>query len=257
MSRFPFALHIAGHAILLHGLFETLGIFAAFRYYLFLKRKEGDAIPSQNRLWIVIGATLGAVLGARIIGSLEDLPQWMAAPSGLAYFWGNKTLVGGLLGGLLGVESIKRLIGEGQRSGDLFVFPLLLGMIIGRIGCFSAGVQEETYGLPSRLLWALDLGDGVLRHPVTLYEMAFLILLWAALRLIRDRYPLSPGSLFRLFLMAYLAFRFTLDFIKPGWRYLFGLGTIQLACLAGLLYYGKYLLRPRLLLHPTIVSHAR
>ncbi len=247
MSSFPVAIYIAGQSVYLHGLLETIGIFIAFRYYLALRKRSGDAISSEHRIWIVIAATLGAVLGARTLGALENLPQWRESSHRLAYFWGNKTLVGGLLGGLAGVECIKKVIGERQRSGDLFVYPLLAGMIIGRVGCFSAGVFEETYGIPSRLPWAMDLGDGELRHPVVLYEIAFLLLLAAALRLLQRRAALESGALFKVFLMSYLAFRFLLDFIKPGWRPFFGLGSIQIACLAGLAYYGRYLMKPSLL----------
>jgi len=45
-------------------------------------------------------------------------------------------------------------------------------------------------------------------------------------------------------MIAYLLFRFLLDFIKPGSRYALGLGSIQLACLAGLLYYIRTIISP-------------
>jgi prolipoprotein diacylglyceryltransferase len=249
-------IQIGDAAISLHGILEAVGIFAAFRYYLYLRRHTGDAISSENRIWIVIAATLGAVIGSRLIGALENVPQWVAAPGKLQYFWGNKTLVGGLLGGLFGVEMVKRAIGEQQRSGDLFVFPLLLGMVIGRVGCFTTGIYEQTYGIASSLPWAMDLGDGIPRHPVVLYEIAFLLLLWAAIASIKARRSLDTGASFKLFMIAYLCFRFVLDFIKPGWRYAFGLGTIQLTCLAGLLYYSRYLIQPRLLLAPYTAHNA-
>ena len=245
---YPYAIHIGNNSLLLHGIFEFLGIFIALRYYLWLKRKSGDTVSSYNRLAVVCAAILGAVLGSRIVGALENVPAWMASPSPLKYFYGNKTLLGGLLGGLASVELVKKMLGEPQKTGDLFVFPLLLGMIIGRIGCFSAGVYEKTYGTPSILPWAMDLGDGIYRHPVVLYEILFLLLLWYMLATVNKRYILTQGALFKMFLIAYLVFRFLLDFIKPGWRYLFGLGTIQITSLAGLVYYAKYLFRPQLLI---------
>lgn len=254
---FPYSVHIGQEVILLHGVFEFLGIFIAFRYYLFLRRRRGDTINSENRIFIVIGATFGAVIGSHLLGALENIPEWMASASKWKYLYGNKTLVGGVLGGLFGVEFVKLLAGEKQRSGDLFVFPLLLGMIIGRIGCFSAGVFEETYGLPSKLPWAMDLGDGILRHPVALYEIVYLILLWITLSVLNKKLPLDSGALFKIFMIGYLLFRFLLDFIKPGWRYCLGLGSIQLACLGGLAYYGRYLFNPTLLLKKKELSYAR
>ncbi len=246
--RFPCTIHIGHHPVLLHGILEFIGVFVAFRYYLWLKKKQGDTIPSDRRLFVVAGATLGAVIGARIIGSLEDLPAWLSSSSPWLYFFANKTLVGGLLGGLAGVELVKKIIGEKQHTGDLFTFPLILGMIIGRIGCFSAGVFEETYGKPSDLPWAMDLGDGIPRHPVTIYEILFLLLLWIALAQFSKYYVVQQGALFKMFLIAYLVFRFSLDFIKLGWRYFAGLGTIQLVCIAGLLYYARYIIHPRSLI---------
>jgi phosphatidylglycerol---prolipoprotein diacylglyceryl transferase len=251
---FPYTIHIGGQPILLHGIFEFFGIFAAFRYYLVLKKKQGDTIEPLSRLFVVTAATLGAVLGSRLIGSLENIPQWRAAPSAWKYFYGNKTLVGGLLGGLVCVELVKKITGERRNTGDLFTFPLLMGMIIGRIGCFSAGVSEETYGIPSDLPWAMNLGDGILRHPVVLYEIFFLSALWLFLIVVKRNYSLQEGALFKMFLMLYLAFRFLLDFIKPGWHYFVGLGTIQLSCLAGLVYYARYIISPGLLISKNVYA---
>lgn len=253
---FPMQVKVADASISLHGILEALGIFLAFRYYLVLRRRAGDSIKPENRIWIIIAATMGAVLGSRVIGALENVPEWMASADKLKYFWGNKTLVGGLLGGLFAVELVKAIIGEKQRSGDLFVYPLLFGMIIGRLGCFSSGIYEQTYGIPSNIAWALDLGDGIFRHPVVLYEIAFLILLWFGIAWTRNRFLLAPGAAFKLFMISYLAFRFLLDFVKPGWRCAFGLGTIQWSCLFGLLYYTRYLVRPRLLTAPKIAGDA-
>lgn len=255
-GQFPYSLVFGPQQVMLHGIFEFLGIFVAFRYYLRLKKSHQDPIPALIRWSLVVAAAFGAVLGARLLGSLEHAGAWMASPRPWAYFYSNKTLVGGLLGGLLGVELVKLALKEKRKSGDLFVYPLLLGMVLGRIGCFSAGVYEETYGLPSALPWAMDLGDGIPRHPVTLYEILFLLLLWFLLRRIARQYPLQEGALFKLFLMAYLLFRFLLDFIKPRETYVPGLGAIQLACLAGLGYYYRYLLRPARLVK-TDLAYAR
>ncbi len=246
--RFPFTLHIGQYPVLLHGLFEFAGIFVAFRYYVWLRKQQGDTISQEHRIYAITGAALGAVIGARLVGAMENLPEWMSAPSAWAYFAGNKTLVGGLLGGLAGVEIAKKIAGEKRSTGDLFTYPLLAGMIIGRIGCFSAGIHEETYGVPSHLPWSMDLGDGIARHPVTLYEIVFLVLLWIGLASVRRRFVLDEGALFKLFMIAYLVYRFLQDFIKPGWRYCLGMGTIQLVCIAGLLYYGRYIIHPRSLI---------
>ncbi|MBO9618090.1 MAG: prolipoprotein diacylglyceryl transferase [Niabella sp.] len=224
---------------------EVASFFIAFRFYLYLKKKNGDAISGINRLYILLGATVGALIGSRGLGGLEDPVALQNSASPLLYMYTNKTIVGGFLGGLAGVEGAKKIMGEKQRSGDLYTYPILLGLIIGRIGCFSMGVHEETYGLPTRLFTGMDLGDGLLRHPVALYEIAFLILLWLFIRWAARNYSLESGALFKLFMIGYLLFRFLLDFIKPHYTWAIGLSSIQVACLLGLLYYIRYIIHPQ------------
>jgi phosphatidylglycerol:prolipoprotein diacylglycerol transferase len=227
----------------LHVVFETLGMAAGFRYFLFLRKRRADRIGDANRVWIIIGAAFGAFVFSRVVGALENPVSFFHSPHPLLYFYSNKTIVGGLLGGLLMVEMVKKVIGERQSSGDLFTYPLILAMMIGRIGCFTSGMAEETYGVPTRCFLGMDLGDGVPRHPVTLYEIAFLGILWLSLAWIERRVTLKNGYRFQFFLIAYLAFRFLLDFIKPRYVYVAGLGAIQLTCLLGLLYYSTTILK--------------
>ncbi len=107
------------------------------------------------------------------------------------------------------------------------------------------GIYEETYGVATQLPWAMDLGDGIKRHPVDLYEIIFLAALWLLLRLLQKKQALASGALFKLFMIAYLLFRFLLDFIKPHFILVSGFSAIQLTCLAGLIYYYRCFLHPK------------
>jgi phosphatidylglycerol:prolipoprotein diacylglycerol transferase len=135
-------------------------------------------------------------------------------------------------------------MGIRESTGDLYVYPLMLGVAIGRVGCFLTGLADDTYGVPTRLPWGVDFGDGVPRHPTQLYEIAFLALLAFSLG-VWGREPRERGGLFKLFMAAYLGWRLAVDFIKPADATLLGMSAIQLACLAGLAYYAPHL--PRLL----------
>ena len=97
-----------------------------------------------------------------------------------------------------------------------------------------------TYGTATTLPWAVDFGDGVPRHPTQLYEIAFVLLLGVALLVYRagptprrgvatgiwigqatPRRGVGPaldtnGTLFRLYLGGYLAWRFAVEFLKPS-----------------------------------------
>lgn len=234
---YPVFIESGSYQLLLHTITEPLGMFIGFRYYLYLRKKQGDFIESENRIWILIGAIFGAIAGSRLIGGLEDPVALAQAKNKMLFFYQNKTVMGGFLGGVFGVEIIKKVIGEKNSSGDLFTYPIILALIIGRIGCFSMGIYEETYGTVTGLFTGMNLGDGLLRHPVTLYEIGFLILLWIGLLQFEKKYTISSGGRFKYFMIAYILFRFMLDFIKPHYTFQIGLSTIQLTCILGLTYY--------------------
>jgi len=118
----------------------------------------------------------------------------------------------------------------------VFVYPLIVGIAVGRIGCFLTGLSDRTYGVATNLPWGIDFGDGITRHPTQLYEIIFLLGLMIFLS-VRSRYQKQEGDLFKFFMVAYLGFRFLVDFIKPDFDLFLGLTAIQLACLFGLFYY--------------------
>jgi phosphatidylglycerol---prolipoprotein diacylglyceryl transferase len=249
--HFPVNIPIGKSYLPIHFIAETLSYFVGYRYYIYLRKNTVDLISAENRLLIFVGAALGAFIGSHVIGVLENPP--LLVHFNLIYFMGNKTIVGGMLGGLIGVELVKKKIGVTVSSGDLMVYPLILAMIIGRIGCFLAGLDDGTYGVASNLPWAIDFGDGVRRHPTNLYEIVFWVLLWVCLKAIERKYQFSDGSKFKIFLSSYLVFRLLIEFIKPDYFFSFGLSVIQLVCIGGILYYYKVFLKPSKL----IISNAR
>lgn len=228
----------------LHLLFEVFAYFVGYRYFLHLRKLKPDPISSENRLWILVGAALGALLFSRLLALLEN-PEFFAVNHGKALiFLSNKTIVGGLLGGLWGVEITKKFLGVRTSSGDLMTYPLILAMMIGRLGCFFAGLQDATYGIATHLPWGIDYGDGVSRHPTNLYEILFLGMLWFFLRQLEEHRPLANGARFKIFMIAYLGFRFAIELLKPVHSFVFGLSAIQLACVMGLLYYAREVFQP-------------
>jgi prolipoprotein diacylglyceryltransferase len=232
----------------LHLVFEMLAYFIGYRYYLYLRTHQGDQIESGNRLWIVVGAATGALLGSRILGALENPELWWEYKTNLMYYYANKTIIGGLLGGLLGVETIKKIIGERSSSGDLFTHPLIVSIAIGRVGCFLAGLPDQTCGIPTDSILGYDFGDGIKRHPIQLYEIVFLIGLKLFLTTLCKRFVFINGGQFKIFMLTYLSLRFFIEFIKPAYFLPFGLSVIQVACLLGVFYYYKVIFKPQTLL---------
>lgn len=145
--------------------------------------------------------------------------------------------MGGLFGGLIGVEISKKIINEKLSSGDLFTFPIIVGIIIGRIGCFLSGIKEFTYGNETDFITGMDLGDGLSRHPTSFYEIIFLTLLFIFLKNITFYTNRESGLLFKIFMISYFGFRFMIEFIKPNIFYVLGLSSIQLLCVVCWIYY--------------------
>lgn len=236
--QIPFEPQLFGFNINIHLVLEYLAFFVAFRYYVFLRKKSKDVISSNNRLSIILGAALGALIGSRLVGFLEN-PLIEFSQENMIQLLNTKTIMGGLFGGLLGVEFAKKRIEETKSSGDLFTFPIILGILIGRIGCFLSGIKEFTYGYETASVFGMDLGDGILRHPTSLYELVFLIILFLGLWRLKNKANLKNGELFKWFMILYFGFRFFIEFLKPNVFYVFGLSTIQILCIICLLYYHK------------------
>ena len=234
---FPVYIPIGPWAIHAHWVFESLSYLIGFRLYLWLRARRGDALPLLSRMWIVAAGISGAAIGSKVLYWLSDPWTLLQHRHELYYWLAGKTIVGGLIGGLLMIEWAKGRLGITRSTGDLFAIPLPIGMAIGRIGCFLSGLGDHTYGLPTSLPWGVNFGDGIPRHPTQLYEIAFLIplaiWLWQC-----ARRPYQEGDLFKYFMAAYLSFRWLLEFIKPGVP-LLGLTAIQWACLAMLLSYRR------------------
>ncbi|REC80534.1 diacylglyceryl transferase [Chryseobacterium elymi] len=233
---FPVTFQIFGKTVLSHPVFETLGIFLGMRFYFYLKRKSTEKLSFNTSAAILIGATAGALIGSKLIGNLEN-PYVLFGNFSFKRFWTNNTIVGGLAFGLIGVEWAKKIVSHKESTGDLIVYPLILAIIIGRIGCFLTGIHEETYGLPTTSIFGMHLGDEYLRHPVALYEIGFLIILWICLKIVEKKHKYPSGFIFQLFMLSYFTFRFFLDFIKPKIDIIGNLGTIQLVCLSVIIYY--------------------
>ena len=215
----------------LHPVLEASGYVAGYLVFRWERTKSGDELKEEHRWAVIAAAAVGALVGSRALGLLEQAPA-------MGLHWsdwihpGGKTIVGGLLGGWLAVELLKLVMHIHSRSGDLFAVPLCVGIAIGRLGCFFAGLADDTYGMATKLPWGVDFGDGVRRHPTQLYEFLFLAVLAVVLWKWQKR-PHAEGQVFRGFMAAYLLWRLAVDFIKPQ-PLMAGMNMIQWACVVGL-----------------------
>lgn len=236
--QIPFEPILFEYHINVHLILEYLAFFIAFRYYVYLRKGSSDTISSMNRLSIILGAIIGALVGSRLIGYME-YPFMEFSKENIIQIINTKTIMGGLFGGLLGVELAKKIIREKQSSGDLFTLPIILGIFIGRIGCFLSGTSEFTYGSETAFFTGMNLGDDILRHPIALYELVFLVFLFIIIKKIQEHNKIKSGILFQYFMISYFSFRFLIEFIKPNQFFVLGLSSIQILCITCLIYYHK------------------
>jgi len=242
LLSFPVYFHLGPLRLHPHLVMEALAYVIGLYVSLFRRmqrdrmQRDTGILPSQQSS-ISVGALVGALLGAKLLVMFQHMDLLGSDWRQFALLaLQGKTIVGALLGGLAGVEVTKKIIGVHQSTGDSFVFSVLWGMAIGRVGCFLTGLSDRTYGIATTLPWGVDFGDGIPRHPTQLYEIGFLLVLFVVLCWYGSQ-PRRAGNQFKLFMIAYLGFRFLIDFIKPEFRPLLGLSSIQIACLGGLVYY--------------------
>jgi phosphatidylglycerol:prolipoprotein diacylglycerol transferase len=249
--NFPVYVEVFGARVHPHLLMELLGYAGGFQLYLWLRRREarrapGDVPEAVASMWVIVGCIFGAFVGSKVLAWAESWQHYWAHRGDPRVWAGGKTIVGGLLGGWVGVEIAKKFVGIRRSTGDLFVFPLILGMCLGRVGCFLTGLEDRTHGVATGLPWGVDFGDGVRRHPAQLYEIGFLVLLGVLLWVMWRRREWGDGRMFRWFLVGYLGFRFAVEFIKPVIRSPgVNLSAIQVASVLGVVACAVSLLRGR------------
>jgi prolipoprotein diacylglyceryltransferase len=193
---------------LLHTLFDAAAWLAAGLSLVGLKRSvHFPATPAGTFAYVAV-LMFGAGLGAIAFGTAN---MWLSEQAGIA-----RSVEGAVAGGILAVELYKHSAGIRTRTGARFALPLAVGIAVGRLGCYFAGLDDFTYGTPTTLPWGHDFGDGILRHPVQLYEsaaMAAFALAYTVFALRGSRYLIDNG--FYLAVGFYGAQRFLWEFLKP------------------------------------------
>lgn len=179
----------------------------------------------------------GAIFGALLFGSFN---------MGLAGFWTlGHSIAGAIAGGVAAVEVYKWVRGIRGSTGLPFVGPLALGIAIGRLGCFFAGLPDYTYGTVTALPWGVDFGDGVHRHPVQLYESAamFAFLAFWLKALVTHNVEIIRNG-FYLFVAWCAVQRFAWEFLKPYPAVVGPFNLFHLICIV-LFAYSLFMMRGR------------
>jgi phosphatidylglycerol---prolipoprotein diacylglyceryl transferase len=189
-----------------------------------------------------IALGIGALFGAILVGSLNlNLAGTFAI---------GHSIAGGIVGGILAVELYKWANGITGSTGRVFTAPLAAGIAVGRLGCFFAGLPDYTYGTSTTLPWGVDFGDGIVRHPVQLYESAAMVVfLMLYLGALARGSSIVRRDGFYLFVAYYGVQRFLWEFLKPYPALLGPLNVFHLLTLA-MIAYSLFMIGRQRELHP-------
>jgi phosphatidylglycerol:prolipoprotein diacylglycerol transferase len=225
--------------IYFYGIILMLGALAAGWLASVEARRRGwdTSIVWDGLIW----ALIGGIIGSRLWHVFTPPPSmvemgittWFYLTHPIDFTPGAACLVcirqgglgipGGILGGgiALLLFSKRRKISFGTLA-DIAAPALALGQAIGRFGNY---VNQEVYGAPSNLPWAIYI-DPAHRfpgyalyeryHPLFLYESLWNLANMAILLWLGRRYQswLKAGDLFLIYLMNYSLGRFLLEFLR-------------------------------------------
>ena len=217
--------------LLIHAFFDTLAWAVAAVAILVLRWIWFPANPISDKLRFgyLAAVLFGAGIGAWTFGTLNG---WLSGQPGLA-----RSVEGALAGAIFAIEIYKKVNGITARTGAIYALPMALGIAVGRIGCLLSGLEDFTYGVPTGAAWGRDFGDGILRHPVQLYEslmmagfaLTYAVQVWRG----SDFWKVNG---FYLAVGFYAMQRFVLEFWKPYASLVGGLTAFQILSLALLGY---------------------
>jgi phosphatidylglycerol:prolipoprotein diacylglycerol transferase len=166
---------------------------------------------------VYFGGLVGAFAGAKLAFMLAEGWLHFHDPNRWLIWLSGKSVMGALPGGWVGVEVAKMALAYRETTGDRFALLLPPALILGRIGCLSAGCCQGV--VCSFGTW-----------PAVPVEIGFQLGGLAGLLWLRRTHR-QPGQHFHLYLIAYGLFRFGHEFLRVTPKPLAGFSGYQLIAL--------------------------
>jgi phosphatidylglycerol:prolipoprotein diacylglycerol transferase len=203
-----------------HGILTMLAVAVALWYGTHRAERTGlDLAVIEPAVTVAI---VGGFIGARVFHVLDHMDYYSQSPLEMFLLWqGGMAAYGGFIGGLsAGIIYARRVGLSVWRVLDAAAPALLVGQIIGRLGCLSNG---DAWGAPTGQDYGVVYWNehasipasliGIPTHPYPLYEMVVLALALGVLLWLAPRLEL-PGQLFLLVVISYAVARFALTFVR-------------------------------------------
>ncbi len=213
----PVAFHIGSFPVSWYGIMIGLAVIELVGWALLAVRRGARLTYRQVFIAALIGVP-GGIIGAKLFHVIDYAHYFWAHPgeiiTGFSAGW---AIYGAVLGAALGIWIYSRVT---HRSFayflDVIVPGIILAQAIGRVGCTLNGC---CYGDVTVLFCAITYvhGNQIIGpvQPTQIYEIIYDLIVFGVLLKLRNR--LRPdGSLFLVYLAAYSAWRFGIDFIRPN-----------------------------------------
>ena len=201
-----------------YGVLIGLGVLAAV--WLFGRQLEQAELgTTDDASQIAVWAVAAGVVGARAYHVVTDWSRFSDDLAAIPKIWtGGLGIPGGLVAGVVVGAWVARRRGIRPAVALTFAAPAIaLAQSIGRWGNWF---NQELYGRPTGLPWALEIDDpagyppGTTFQPAFLYESLWTLTLCAALLWAQRRFRLGAGRLFGVYLVGYGAGRFWIEGLR-------------------------------------------
>lgn len=205
-----------------YGLMIALGVVAAV--WLTGRRAEARGVATRDDVSAIalVGVPAG-VVGARLYHVITDWDRFAGDLALIPQVWkGGLGIWGGIALGTVAGALVARRRGLPLAALLTCVAPALpLAQAIGRWGNWF---NEELFGRPTTLPWALEVSDAAARragfepgltfHPTFLYESLACLAIAGGLVALDARRPMRDGRLFAVYVAAYTAVRFFVEGLR-------------------------------------------
>jgi phosphatidylglycerol:prolipoprotein diacylglycerol transferase len=215
-----------------YGIIIMLGVVAA----VFMSRRQARRWGKDPELvwdiltWVLIAGVIGSRVwhiftpSPSLVERGIDTMYYLTHPMEAIAIWkGGVGIPGAVIGGAIALWIYCRRNKQSfGRWADIIAPGLVLAQAIGRWGNF---VNQELYGAPSTLPWAIFIEPAyrlkgfesfATYHPTFLYESVWNLINMGILLWVSDRFRarLKAGDVFLVYLLLYPITRFILEFLR-------------------------------------------
>ncbi len=218
---YPVLFHVGAVPIETYGVVGLISYAVMVAFAAWRGRRIG--VDPGKFAWAVAWATIGTLVGGRLVYALVHIDYILSQPHVLVAFWrGGIVSVGGLLGmhGAVTAYCLYSRLALGKAM-DVAAMSGVLLLGLSRWACFMAGCDYGTAA--PELPWAVAFSDpntlvpvelrGLPLHPAQVYLSLGNLLVWG-IGMIVNRVSDRPGTTFGTVAVLYAIMRFAMEFFR-------------------------------------------